>query len=103
MPMLVSVLALAALAQPTAAEAALTPILIPQLQLGMQKEEVKAIWPKMAASFGNGCMVKLEGGYRRGDLEVVTLRPTGRDKGGACMKLVTEWAYTYGKPTSEYS
>jgi hypothetical protein len=51
-----------ALAQPAPAEAAPPPVLIPQLRLGMQKEQVKAIWPKMAASFGNGCTAKIEGG-----------------------------------------
>ena len=93
----------AALSQSAPAATSLPPLLIPRLQLGLRKEQVKAIWPKMAASFGNGCAVKIEAGYQHGELDFVTLRPTTRDKGGACTKLLTEWAhYSFGKPTSEY-
>lgn len=93
----------AARAQPAPIEALLPPVLVPQLQLGMAKEQMKALWPKMLASLGNGCTARIEPGFRHGELDTVTLHPTSRESGGECMKFVTGWAHrAYGKPTSEY-
>jgi hypothetical protein len=103
MPVSVFVLA-AALAQPAPAEAALPPILVPELQLGMEKQQFTALWPKSSALISQSCSAKMEAGFRHGLLDTVTLRSTNKDRGEACPKLVSDWAKSaYGKPTNEWS
>lgn len=98
--MTVSVLILAAaIAQGATAEAALPDILIPQLRLGMDKQQFHALWPKYRATFGPGCTVKIDANIRDHKLYAVGLESPEKEPNLACGKFVHDWAYAaLGKP-----
>lgn len=98
MPVSVLILA-AALAQETPAAAALPDILIPQLRLGMDKQQFHALWPKSRATFGPGCTTKIDANIRDHKLWAIGLESAEEERGKACGKFVHDWAYaTFGKP-----
>ena len=98
MPVSVLILA-AALAQPSPAEAALPDILIPQLRLGMDKQQFHALWPKYRATFGPGCTAKINATIRDHKLYSVELESPEKEPNLACGKFVSAWAHAaFGKP-----
>ena len=98
MPVSVLILA-AALAQPSPAEAALPDILIPQLRLGMDKQQFHALWPKSRATFGPGCTAKINANIRDHKVWAIGLEAAEEEPAKACGKLVHDWAYAeLGKP-----
>lgn len=98
MPGSVFILA-AALAQGATADAALPDILIPQLRLGMDKEQFHALWPKYRATFGPGCTAKINPNIRDHKLYAVELESPENEPNLACGKFVSAWAYAaMGKP-----
>jgi hypothetical protein len=98
--MSVSILILsAALAQPAPAEAAFLDILVPQLRLGMDKQQFHALWPKYRAQFGPGCTAKINANIRDHKLYAVGLESAEKEPNLACGKFVHDWAYAaLGKP-----
>lgn len=98
MPVSVLILA-AALAQETPTAAALPDILIPQLRLGMDKEQFHALWPKYRAAFGPGCTAKIDANIRDHEVYAIALSAAEKEPAGACGKFVHDWAYAaFGKP-----
>lgn len=95
-----AILILAALAaRPAPAEAALPDILIPQLRLGMDKQQFHALWPKYRAQFGPGCIVKINADIRDHKLHGVALESPEKEPNLACGKFVAAWAHAaFGKP-----
>jgi hypothetical protein len=98
MPVSTLILA-AALAQPAPGDAALPDILIPQLQLGMEKQQFYGLWPKLRAPFGEGCTARLWPTFRHGKLYSIGIENSEKEPAPACGKFVLAWAKTaFGKP-----
>ena len=103
MPVSVLILA-AALAQEPPAQAALPDILIPELRLGMDKQQFHASWPDETATVAPGCTLTMAPTFRHTALDRVTLRSTRKGTGAACLKTVFDRVHAeLGKPENEYS
>ena len=88
-----------ALAQPAPATAALPDLLLSQLQLGMDKKEFYALWPKNRATFGPGCTAIVSANIRDHKVYAIGLDSPEKAPDKACGKFVHDWAYaTFGKP-----
>jgi hypothetical protein len=89
----------AALAQPAPAEATLPDLLIPQLRLGMEKQQFHALWPKLRATFGPGCIAVVSANIRNHKVYSIGLDSPEKEPEKACGQLVHDWAFaTFGKP-----
>lgn len=89
----------AALAQPAPSAQTLPPILVPQLELGMGKEQFNALWPKLRAPFGPGCTARLWPSFRHGKLYGIGIENSEPEPASACGKFVRDWARAaFGKP-----
>ena len=101
MPVTLSIAA-AAFAQASPASAnALPAILVPELRLGMDKQQLHALWPRYRAAFGPGCTVRINPNIRDHKLYGVEIEAAEKEPDTACGAFVLAWAKSaFGAPKS---